>query len=43
MDIAEWIVNFIAFGLCLTLTIMGLFGLLMLFTIAMDGYNKFKD
>ena len=43
MDTAEWIVNFIAFGMGLTLTTIGLFGIMMVFTLAIDGYNKIKD
>jgi hypothetical protein len=43
MDVAEWIVNFIAFGLGLTLTILGLFGVLMITTLVLDGIKKLKD
>tara|TARA_R100001443_G_C3333138_1_gene172762 strand:+ start:259 stop:390 length:132 start_codon:yes stop_codon:yes gene_type:complete len=43
MDIAEWIVNFIAFGMGLTLTTLGLFGIMMIATLVIDGYNKIKN
>ena len=40
MGIAEWIVNFIAFGLGLSLTTAGIFGILMVITVSIDGYKK---
>tara|TARA_R100000781_G_scaffold83247_1_gene51295 strand:- start:527 stop:667 length:141 start_codon:yes stop_codon:yes gene_type:complete len=42
MDIAEWIVNFIAFGLGLLLTAGGAFMVLIIITVLLDRFKNIK-
>ena len=43
MSVAEWITNFLVFGISCAVIVFSIFGLLMTITLGMNTYEKYTD